>query len=344
MIMCDNAECEDEDEHGIELNADDNEAELLIGERRFVSSDKHHSTNAFLANLNVADTTPSTLSLRKNEKIDSSSANVLKSHSMPIMRKKRTRAAFSHAQVYELERRFAHQRYLSGPERADLASSLNLTETQIKIWFQNRRYKTKRKQIQAAQEAAAAAAHQHHQMTAAAAAAAAAASIAAHHHHHHHHRNSSNVPMLMSPLLSSTVAQSTMPPNTAQTRPVTVITQDGRSLCSRPPLMTPSAAASAILSSNNKPPTPNMLDGLFSFPTNPRLFSQTSPFSIQDWLLQSRAALWWPAAAAAAAASIQAQAASNNNANAANESRAETATPASIMAKAFSSPIMMTNE
>ncbi|XP_043911579.1 homeobox protein Nkx-2.5-like [Protopterus annectens] len=59
--------------------------------------------------------------------------------------KKRSRAAFSHTQVYELERRFNHQRYLSGPERADLAATLQLTETQVKIWFQNRRYKTKRK-------------------------------------------------------------------------------------------------------------------------------------------------------------------------------------------------------
>ncbi|CAG2107271.1 unnamed protein product [Medioppia subpectinata] len=63
-------------------------------------------------------------------------------------RKKRSRAAFSHSQVYELERRFSHQRYLSGPERADLAQALKLTETQVKIWFQNRRYKTKRKQMQ----------------------------------------------------------------------------------------------------------------------------------------------------------------------------------------------------
>ncbi|KAM8924142.1 homeobox protein zampogna-like isoform 2-T2 [Pelodytes ibericus] len=60
---------------------------------------------------------------------------------------KRSRAAFSHAQVYELERRFTMQRYLSGPERADLAAALKLTETQVKIWFQNRRYKTKRKLI-----------------------------------------------------------------------------------------------------------------------------------------------------------------------------------------------------
>ncbi|CAG9809391.1 unnamed protein product [Chironomus riparius] len=71
-----------------------------------------------------------------------------KSDDVNSSRKKRSRAAFSHAQVFELERRFAVQRYLSGPERTELAKSLRLTETQIKIWFQNRRYKTKRKQIQ----------------------------------------------------------------------------------------------------------------------------------------------------------------------------------------------------
>ncbi|ALC45488.1 bap [Drosophila busckii] len=65
-----------------------------------------------------------------------------------LNRKKRSRAAFSHAQVFELERRFAQQRYLSGPERSEMAKTLRLTETQVKIWFQNRRYKTKRKQIQ----------------------------------------------------------------------------------------------------------------------------------------------------------------------------------------------------
>lgn len=67
---------------------------------------------------------------------------------LAMKRKKRSRAAFSHAQVFELERRFSQQRYLSGPERSDLAKTLRLSETQVKIWFQNRRYKTKRKQIQ----------------------------------------------------------------------------------------------------------------------------------------------------------------------------------------------------
>ncbi|KAJ8262576.1 hypothetical protein GJAV_G00167990 [Gymnothorax javanicus] len=79
--------------------------------------------------------------------LDESSCD--KSTDQPKQRKKRSRAAFSHAQVFELERRFNHQRYLSGPERADLAASLKLTETQVKIWFQNRRYKTKRRQMAA---------------------------------------------------------------------------------------------------------------------------------------------------------------------------------------------------
>ncbi|XP_067268557.1 homeobox protein Nkx-3.1 isoform X2 [Pseudorasbora parva] len=63
------------------------------------------------------------------------------------VKKKRSRAAFTHLQVLELEKKFSHQRYLSAPERAHLASALHLTETQVKIWFQNRRYKTKRRQL-----------------------------------------------------------------------------------------------------------------------------------------------------------------------------------------------------
>ncbi|KAM9516389.1 homeobox protein Nkx-3.1 [Guaruba guarouba] len=65
----------------------------------------------------------------------------------PPKQAKRSRAAFSHSQVLELERKFRHQRYLSAPERARLARTLQLTETQVKIWFQNRRYKTKRKEV-----------------------------------------------------------------------------------------------------------------------------------------------------------------------------------------------------
>lgn len=59
-------------------------------------------------------------------------------------RRRKPRVLFSQAQVYELERRFKQQRYLSAPERDQLANVLKLTSTQVKIWFQNRRYKCKR--------------------------------------------------------------------------------------------------------------------------------------------------------------------------------------------------------
>ncbi|KAM9858645.1 NK2 transcription factor related 7 [Aulostomus maculatus] len=60
------------------------------------------------------------------------------------LRHRKPRVLFSQAQVTELERRFRQQRYLSAPEREQLALVIKLTSTQIKIWFQNRRYKCKR--------------------------------------------------------------------------------------------------------------------------------------------------------------------------------------------------------
>merc|ERR1719499_1823034 len=58
--------------------------------------------------------------------------------------RRKRRVLFTQAQVYELERRFKQQKYLSAPEREALAQGINLTPTQVKIWFQNHRYKCKR--------------------------------------------------------------------------------------------------------------------------------------------------------------------------------------------------------
>ena len=65
-------------------------------------------------------------------------------HHIEINIRKLTR--YLKAQVFELERRFKQQRYLSAPERDQLAQMLNLTSQQVKIWFQNKRYKMKRLQ------------------------------------------------------------------------------------------------------------------------------------------------------------------------------------------------------
>lgn len=60
-------------------------------------------------------------------------------------KKKHTRPTFSGHQIFALEKTFEQTKYLAGPERARLAYALGMSESQVKVWFQNRRTKWRKR-------------------------------------------------------------------------------------------------------------------------------------------------------------------------------------------------------
>ncbi|XP_077137354.1 transcription factor LBX2 [Ranitomeya variabilis] len=65
-------------------------------------------------------------------------------HRPSSKKRRKSRTAFTNHQIYELEKRFIYQKYLSPTDRDHIALQLGLNNAQVITWFQNRRAKLKR--------------------------------------------------------------------------------------------------------------------------------------------------------------------------------------------------------
>lgn len=114
-------------------SCDDGYDVTLVGDNRLVSGDRR----------NVSDDRdepdfPDQYKLPDDDDSESSDGGG------KMSKPRRARTAFTYEQLVALENKFKTTRYLSVCERLNLALSLSLTETQVKIWFQNRRTKWKK--------------------------------------------------------------------------------------------------------------------------------------------------------------------------------------------------------
>lgn len=104
--------------------------DIDIEDRSSPDSEKsNYSTSKYDGHMQIGNVSISSLDIKSSC-----------SHNAKTSRKpRRRRTAFTHAQLAYLERKFRCQKYLSVADRSDVADTLNLSETQVKTWYQNRR-------------------------------------------------------------------------------------------------------------------------------------------------------------------------------------------------------------
>lgn len=69
-----------------------------------------------------------------------------------VHKMRRRRTAFTSSQLKCLEEKFEDKKYLTIAERNKLAKTLNLSDTQVKTWFQNRRTKWKKQNVSSVEQ------------------------------------------------------------------------------------------------------------------------------------------------------------------------------------------------
>ncbi|KAF3704580.1 Homeobox protein Dlx4b DLX-7 Distal-less homeobox protein 4b [Channa argus] len=107
-----------------------------------------HPASAYMSYQHSNHSSGGSLAHSRLEQTDRDRSTVIESRDIRLNGKgkkiRKPRTIYSSLQLQALHQRFQQTQYLALPERADLAAKLGLTQTQVKIWFQNKRSKYKK--------------------------------------------------------------------------------------------------------------------------------------------------------------------------------------------------------
>ncbi|CAO1376805.1 unnamed protein product [Diamesa hyperborea] len=125
-----------------QLNQEFNQQSILNNNYNRNSVDPSNNTNSTLRN-----------HLQQHPNSNLMNKNINRERNRLVtLKNKRVRTIFTPEQLERLEAEFERQQYMVGPERLYLAHTLQLTEAQVKVWFQNRRIKWRKHHLEITQQ------------------------------------------------------------------------------------------------------------------------------------------------------------------------------------------------